>query len=86
VECEQEIEPLAAAELSMTTANLRDNHQIRSFVVGFGSDVSEMELNAIAANGGTSMDSYIQASDVSDLEAAFQTILDEMWQCNDIII
>ncbi len=84
--CEAEVEPLAAAQLSMITANLRDAHQIRTFVVGFGSDVSAVELNAIASNGGTYQTEYIQASNVSELEAAFQDILDEMWQCNDIII
>lgn len=84
--CEAEIEPLAVAQLSMITANLRDAHQIRTFAVGFGSDVSAAELNAIAENGGTYQTEYLQASDVDELEAVFQEIIDEMWQCNDIII
>jgi hypothetical protein len=84
--CEEDIEEMATPTLAATAAALRDDRQIRTFVIGFGGDVSDSELSALAMNGGTAVADWIPAADVDTLTAALATILDEMWQCNDIII
>jgi hypothetical protein len=86
INCENEIEPLAVAQLSMITANLRDTYAIRTFVIGFGEGVNVNELSAIAENGGTVLGDWIEAGDVGALTVALQQIIDEMNECNDIII
>jgi hypothetical protein len=84
--CEENFDELILAQLAHHTEFLRDEMQIRTFVIGFGSGVSDEELSTIAENGGTVLGDWIQADDVSDLETAFQTILDEMYECNPIMI
>ncbi len=86
LECEAEIEAILATDLATTTAYLRDTLEIRTYVIGFGEGVSDVELSAIAENGGTVLGDWIAADDVDDLTAAFETVLEEMWECNDIII
>ena len=85
-ECEESFDALILAQLAHDTEFLRDELQIRTFVIGFGSGVSDEELSTIAENGGTVLGDWIQADDVADLETAFQTILDEMYECNPIMI
>ncbi|MBI5502019.1 MAG: hypothetical protein HY907_17385 [Deltaproteobacteria bacterium] len=84
-ECEARVEAEVAGLLAETTARLRDERQIRTYVIGFGSDVSDLELSAIAENGGTALARWIAAGNVDDLTAALQTIIDEMWECNPIL-
>ncbi len=84
--CETDSEALVAAKLTSTTVQLRDTHQIRSFVIGFGADVSDAQLSAVAENGGTVLGDWIQASNVDELTAALQTVIDEMLECNPIMI
>jgi hypothetical protein len=84
--CESDAEALAVAQLSMIAANLRDTYAIRTFVIGFGEGANPNELQAIAGNGGTVLGEWILASDVGALTVALQQIIDEMHECNDIII
>ncbi len=84
--CEESGDALILAQLAHNTEYLRDTLQIRTFVIGFGSGVSGDELSAIASNGGTVLSDWIPAGDVEELALAFQTILDEMYECNPIMI
>lgn len=85
MECEARVEEVVAGLLAETTSRLRDERQIRTYAIGFGSDVSDLELSAIAENGGTALARWIAAGNVDDLTAALQTIIDEMWECNPIL-
>ena len=85
MECEATEDERTIAGLSDATAALRDALAIRTYVVGFGSGVSDEELTAIAENGGTVLGDWIPASDVDELAAAFETVLSEMLECNPII-
>jgi len=85
MDCETESETLVGESLLASTLALRDTRQVRTFVIGFGSGVSDTQLAAIADNGGTGVP-WIAAGNVADLTAALQTIVDEMWECNPIII
>jgi hypothetical protein len=86
LDCEASAETASAAQLAMIAANLRDTYQIRTFVIGFGEGANDTELSAIAENGGTVLGDWILASDVGALTVALQQIIDEMHECNDIII
>jgi hypothetical protein len=85
MDCEAHESEWTIDELVAVTSQLRDPIQIRTYVVGFGSGVSDEELTAIAGNGGTVLGDWIPASDVDELSAAFETVLDEMLECNPII-
>jgi hypothetical protein len=84
-DCEATEEELTNAALRAATGQLRDDLAIRTYVVGFGSGVSADELTAIAENGGTAIGAWIPASDVEELAEAFETVVDEMLECNPII-
>jgi hypothetical protein len=84
-ECEAAAAEVTVPALRNATAHLLDDLEIRTFVVGFGSDASDAELSAIAEEGGTALGRWLSASDVSELTEAFQTILDEMWECDPVI-
>jgi hypothetical protein len=62
-------------------ANLRDNFAIKTFVVGFGGGAPVSTLNTIAANGGTSITTYIPAKDTTTLLAAFNDIAGSIVSC-----
>jgi hypothetical protein len=85
MDCETESEALVTESLTASTLALRDSRQVRTFVIGFGEGVSDMQLSTIADNGGTGVP-WIAAGNVADLTAALQQIVDEMWECNPIII
>jgi len=69
-----------ASQLGQVTADLLAGG-IKTFVIGFGADVSESQLDAIALNGGTPFDTFFEATDQSDLEAAFEAIAYEVISC-----
>ena len=85
INCENEAEQEVIRLLGESSARLRDEAEIRTFVIGFGSGVSDEELTAIAENGGTVLGDWLSASNVSELSAAFDTVLDEMLECNPIV-
>jgi hypothetical protein len=83
--CEADAAAITVPALRSATSHLYDNLDIRTFVVGFGADVSDEELTAIAEEGGTELGRWLEASDVDTLVTAFETALEEMWECNDVI-
>jgi hypothetical protein len=83
--CETEAETLVTESVTASTIALRDR-QIRTYVIGFGADVSDLELSAIAGNGGTEAGVWYRASNVEDLNAALQAIIADMFECNPIVI
>ena len=68
-------------QLRATTTELVNNLDIRSFAIGFGSGVSADELNAIAQNGGTSIATYLQADNETQLQDAFEQIAGDIASC-----
>ncbi|MDI7267610.1 MAG: vWA domain-containing protein [Myxococcota bacterium] len=84
--CEREAEILVTESLTETTARLRDEFQIRTFVIGFGGGISATQLQAIAENGGTALRSFIPADNIDELTRALDTIIDELRDCNPILI
>jgi len=83
--CEAEAEALTVPALRAATEHLRRDLDIRTFVIGFGEGVSDAELTAIAEEGGTALGTWLPASDVEELAAAFDDVLEEMWECNPVI-
>lgn len=63
---------------------LRENQQVQSFVVGFGSAVNAQSLSSMAQAGGTASatgSSYYQADDEASLLQAFQSIASSVVSC-----
>jgi hypothetical protein len=85
IACEETEDERTIEAAGIVSSRLATEWEIRTYVVGFGSGVSDEELTAIAENGGTVLGDWIPASDVDDLAAAFETVLDEMLECNPII-
>jgi hypothetical protein len=55
---------------------------INTFVIGFGNGISKpAQLDAIAANGGTGVDKYFQASDQQALEKQLTDIVFKLVSC-----
>jgi len=54
---------------------------IKTFVIGFGSGADPTQLNVIAANGGTDFNQYIEATDGTALQAAFEAIASAVVNC-----
>jgi hypothetical protein len=75
----------AEDELADLASGMLATAGIRTFVIGFddpsGDNVSESQLNAIAANGGTSYSSFLLASNQTQLEAAFDDIASQAVSC-----
>ncbi len=63
-----------AQQLASITSELLTNHEIQTFVIGFGAGADPAQLNAIATAGGTSMTNYIDAQNQQQLEQALNTI------------
>lgn len=85
-ECEERAEQEVVVQLGETADFLKSHLQIRTFVIGFGGGVSAEELDAVAQNGGTRLGTWLVASDVAELSAAFEQILAEMLECNPIVL
>ncbi|MFO8074270.1 MAG: vWA domain-containing protein [Polyangia bacterium] len=73
-------------ELGELTAQLYDEQGIRTFAIGFGddavsADVAEDQLGAIAANGHTDVDQYLDAADEEALYAALDVIAESAVSC-----
>jgi hypothetical protein len=84
MDCATESEAIVAESLTASTITLRDTRQIRTYVIGFGADVSDLQLSAIADNGGTGQP-WTSASNVAELEAALQAVIGDLELCNPII-
>lgn len=62
--------------------DLKDVAGIKTIAIGFGIDASaEAELNTIARHGGSTFDSYIQATNQAELEAALLEISQAIRPC-----
>jgi hypothetical protein len=85
IRCENEADEEVIRLVGDASARLRDERAIRTFVIGFGSGVSDEELTSIASNGGTLLGRWLPASNMDELSAAFDTVLDEMLDCNPIV-
>jgi Mg-chelatase subunit ChlD len=69
------------AELGANTQSLVDNYSIKVFAIGFGSEVNPAELNAIAAAGGTGLNTYAQANNLAELQDIFSMISSMVTSC-----
>ncbi len=67
--------------LGQLTTELLQDHDIKSFVIGFGDGVAPDELNAIAQNGGTDFTEYLIADDQASLEEALTAIVETLVSC-----
>lgn len=85
INCEERSEQEVINLIGQAAATLRDEASIRTFVIGFGSGVSDEELTAVADNGGTVLGRWLPASNIDELQSAFDTILGEMLECNPIV-
>ena len=61
--------------------DLLDLSGVKTFAIGFGSGTSPDQLNAIVANGGTGMPTYIQADNQAELQAALDTFTSSIASC-----
>ena len=84
MDCATESEAIVAESLAASTSALRDSRQIRTYVIGFGAGVSDLQLSAIADNGGTGQP-WTSASNVEELEAALEAVIGDLELCNPII-
>ena len=76
-----------ASALASHTSNILDNHNIRSFAIGFGSTSGPLaaQLNAIASNGGTEMDTFLHAEDGDSLADALESIASTVITCEYVL-
>jgi len=73
--------------LAGITDDIKDLSGIKTFAIGFGNvnTTAKAQLNAIAKNGGTSFDRYIQAADGPALIEAFDEIAKSIRPCRYIL-
>lgn len=76
-----EREALIAEELAAATAGLFADHGIKTVVVGYQYQGNPGQLNAIAQNGGTGMETYTEAGDEQELTMALVAIVDDLKEC-----
>jgi hypothetical protein len=76
-----------ASSLAAHTSSILATHDIRSFAIGFGSTSGTLaaELNAIAANGGTSFTTFLHAEDGPSLAAALESIASTVITCDYVL-
>jgi len=68
-------------QLGQVTAGLLANHNIRTVVIGFGAGAEPNQLNAIAQNGGTIFNQYLDAMNQAELEQALLEISEAVVSC-----
>jgi von Willebrand factor type A domain-containing protein/glucodextranase-like protein len=68
-----ETTPASATEMGMVAADLL-TLGVKTIAIGFGGGVDAAQLNALSANGGTSLSSYLAATDVTTLTAVLDTV------------
>jgi hypothetical protein len=81
MECAEERVAPTTTALAEATSALTATLGVRVFVIGLGSAVSEVQLDAIAENGGTTLGEWIPAYGAMGIAAGFDTILAEMREC-----
>ncbi len=75
------IVPAQPSDLQQVTADLLTDRGVRTLVIGFGEEVSEKQLDAIAQAGGTEFSEYLDVQNKDQLEQAFDTILASVSSC-----
>lgn len=73
--------PPTPAELAAKTADILQNSGMKTFVIGYGDDVEENQLNAIAKAGGTTRDTYINVTNQNELQEALDGIAATVVSC-----
>ncbi|MBN2525049.1 MAG: VWA domain-containing protein [Deltaproteobacteria bacterium] len=68
----------SAEQLAEVTTELRDQHGIKTIVIGFGEGADPEQLNAIAAAGGTDFVQYLQADNGEELTDALSQIVEKV--------
>ena len=68
--------------LTNYAAALFVNFDIKTYVIGYNYNGDASELNAIAQNGGTDLNTYIPAGNESELSDAFLTIVQDLKLCD----
>ena len=63
-----------AEQLGALSAQILSEMNIKTYVIGFGSEVDPYQLNAIAENGGTGINTYFDAADSTELNAVLHDI------------
>jgi hypothetical protein len=86
IDCENRAEQELLIALADTTTALLEDLSIRTFVIGFGSEVAPAQLDAVAQHGGTVIGRWLDAADVTELTAALQQVIDEMLECNPVVL
>ena len=77
----EEREALIVEELGAAAAGLFVDHGIKTVVVGFQYQGNPDQLNAIASNGGSGMETYTEAGDEQELTMALVAIVDDLKEC-----
>ncbi|MCK9523741.1 MAG: VWA domain-containing protein [Proteobacteria bacterium] len=65
-------------DLSALSAQLLNEHDIKTIVIGFGSEADPAQLNAVAIEGGTKYTEFIDAIDADALDVALREIVQSM--------
>jgi hypothetical protein len=75
------LEGATAEQLGNLSGRLANNG-IKTFVIGFGDDISDpVQLDAIAKNGGTGLDTHLQAADEKALAQQLTDVIYKVISC-----
>lgn len=70
-----------ADELANLASELTEAHDVRSYVIGYAFDGDPIELDAIAAHGGTNLDAHLRAGNEAELSDLFKGIVTDFKLC-----
>lgn len=73
--------PPTPDELAAKATAILQNSGMKTFVIGYGDDVEENQLNAIAKAGGTTRETYINVSNQNELQEALDGIAATVVSC-----
>lgn len=68
-------------KLASVTVALRDEHNVKTYVVGYNYQGPSSQLNAIAENGGTDYETFFPAGTEAELVTAVSGIVSEVAEC-----
>lgn len=77
----EEREVLIVEGLSEAAAALFADHGIKTVVVGYQYEGNPDQLNALASNGGTGLETYTEAGNEAELTLALVTLVDDLKEC-----
>jgi len=73
--------PANESDLAGITSSLLSDHNLKTVAIGLGSSISDAQLNAIAANGGTEFTNFLSAPDQSAFESGISQIVQTTITC-----